>query len=600
MKKALIALTLMLAIQAFLPAQQSYTVHVGTFLDVRPQDFDPIRPLGFVYVNAIDGNLHQVYIGGYTTQAAAQSTADALRQRGFDSAQIQARDLRAGQQVTVIQMATRYLNKPIDWEHLQQAGQLYVILEDERIKVVAGVYEGIPAANQTLPAIKQLGYDDAFVKSVNSAELIKVTGFSTGLKEPLIPLNFTETPPPSPTTSPSPEPETRVNSQPVSMNTTQDRIVTTPRTPTVPRPDNASPASPPRIDREPVPATSTPAAVPAMANVGSLPEINGRVKRNSAMELQRVLQSSGYYSSTLDGYYGPGTTGAYQAMMAQDPSIRKYQILAANFPNPSAGVAGNRMQQAIDRLPTDPNASLIVEGSAEPMARAYQAYQLFLTTGPTLQVNNRMNEAIRSAYEGKTLTQVPPFDYRATYAYQDLNQLVKHLFFVHAAPGTDYAVPCWIYSRHPAEAAQAQDAISNFTNHFQVQACDGFQSWPEIQLLQAVAFDITPNARGERELLASATAHRSALYLSSSPLNTNERAAVDRWHERLWASLSTWAATDPMHADAAKALRVTYFQSLVRLEDYYMDRGFSSSEATGLALASIQSLAGVPLNRFAR
>ena len=103
---------------------------------------------------------------------------------------MQARDTRSGQQVTVIQIATRYLNKPIDWEKLQQAGPLYVLLEDERIKVLTGIFANIPAANEVLPDVQSLGYGDAFIKNVNSAELVQVNSFSTGLKEPLIPLNL--------------------------------------------------------------------------------------------------------------------------------------------------------------------------------------------------------------------------------------------------------------------------------------------------------------------------------------------------------------------------------------------------------------------------
>ena len=287
-------------------------------------------------------------------------------------------------------------------------------------------------------------------------------------------------------------------------------------------------------------------------------------------------------------------------MVTQDPTIQKYRILAEYYGTPGATVSGNRMQQAIDRLPSDANALLVIESASEPIAIAYQAYQLFMAAGPNAQTNAKMNQAIRSAYEGKQLSQRPPFDYRATYAYQDLNQLVKHLFFMHAAPSVDYAVPCWLYNRHPAETAQAQTAIAGFTNHFSVQPCDSFQSWPEVRLLQAVAFDITPSARDQQDMLAEAAGRRSALYLSSTPLSAQETTAVKAWNERLWAGLAGWSTTDPMHADAVKALKVAYFQSQVRLEDYYMDQGFEAAAATGLALASIQALAGVPLNRFAR
>jgi len=45
-------------------------------------------------------------------------------------------------------------------------------------------------------------------------------------------------------------------------------------------------------------------------------------------------------------------------------------------------------------------------------------------------------------------------------------------------------------------------------------------------------------------------------------------------------------------------LRLAYCQSQVRLEDYFLDQGFKSTEARQLALAALQAIVGVPLERF--
>jgi hypothetical protein len=36
----------------------------------------------------------------------------------------------------------------------------------------------------------------------------------------------------------------------------------------------------------------------------------------------------------------------------------------------------------------------------------------------------------------------------------------------------------------------------------------------------------------------------------------------------------------------------------VRLEDYFMDQGFDETQAKGLALATLQTIVGTPLDRF--
>lgn len=602
MKKPLTTLVLCFVIAGSLFAQNYYTVQVGSFLDVRPQDFDPIRPLGLVYANQVDGNLYDVYLGGYTSQDKANSMVNTLKGYGFNSAQAIAVDITNGQEVTVIQMATRYAGKTMDWDKLVRAGTIYAIVDNERIKIVAGIFSDIPNAKEVLPSIRSLGYDDAFIKQVNSAQLIPITPFTTGIKQPLIPLNISsETPPPAA------EPVSRPvvpESRPVAMDNSNERITTTtPRTPRVPRPADREETTTTR--GVVVPPGETPPSYGRVEPVRvernlELPAIRSRIKRRSALELQKVLKAEGYYTSTLDGYYGPGTTGAYEEAMANDATLKKYQWLAENMPIANTTGAANRLQQAINELYTDPNASLVIEASQEPIARAYQAYLLFTTLGPANEVNTLMNQSIRAAYDGKPLTQRPPFDYRATYAYQDLDQLIQHLHYIHAAPDIDYSVPCWLSKRHPEETSRARAAMVGFTSHLNLSACDPFLQWPEVQLLEAVANETTPAAQLSQEKLNEATTTRSRLYLSDTPLTASETTMVESWNQKLWDGLNQWAAADPLHANIVKALKVSYFQTQVRLEDYYMDQGFKADEAKGLALATIQTLVGLHLQRFAR
>jgi len=203
------------------------------------------------------------------------------------------------------------------------------------------------------------------------------------------------------------------------------------------------------------------------------------------------------------------------------------------------------------------------------------------------------------AYSGQRLANQAPFDYNATYAYQDLEQLILHLHYIHSAPGNDYAAPCWLYRRHPQETAAAYQRFANNPSlTLKIQSCDQFLQWPELRLATAIAFDLNPNQNLSTNRLQQAATRRAELYLAGTALPEYEKQAVTRWNRRLWEGLNRWSAADPMHSQIVKALKVAYYQSQVRLEDYFMDQGYNAEEAEGLALATLKTLVGYHLERF--
>lgn len=304
-------LLLACCLTAALTAQDLYTIKVGTFRDVKADDFTALKGKGFVYGAPSANNTVDVYLGQFASQATATSTAAGLATDGFRNAQALMLPTATGQQVTVIQIALQGGNRPIDWATMEKAGQLYVEAVDGTNKIVTGVYPDARTAASFLPAIRALGYTDAFVRKVNNVRLIPITQFETGIKKPLIPINMqanngntgtnvplSPNPVPNPASTGNPLPPTYDNS-------------TTP----TPNPYNPPPAT-------------TNVALPAPANTANLPAIDGRTKRQSSAELQRVLKEKGYYSGVVDGLYGPGTTTAYESAWGNMSEIRKYRKLS--------------------------------------------------------------------------------------------------------------------------------------------------------------------------------------------------------------------------------------------------------------------------------
>lgn len=573
MKKSLCFLLLASLLTTTLFAQKNayYTVLVGNFIDAKPQDFDNIRSLGFLVGNQMNGNQYQIQLAGFDTKSAADQVSQQLRAMGYSSAYTQTFPIDQGQTSTVIQIATRDLTKDVEWEKFELVGPLFALVNGSQVKIVTGTYPDVNTAKQQLTSIRNSGYSDAFIKRVNSSFLHPVTEFSTGIKKPLIPISFNNTR--RPATTEIPQVPTSFDQIPPSYGTV------TPRTP------NAS-------------ATYTSNSRGA---AGYVPSIRSTVKRRSVLELQKILKAQNTYAGKLDGYYGNGTESAYQAAMSSNHQLQKYKLLGERLDYNATTTAANssRLQQAINSLHTDPVAPSIIESSTLPIARAYQAYILYNSIGPSSEVNSLMNTAIREAYATSRFRSQPPFDYQATYAYQDLGQLILHLHYIHSAPGTNFTAPCWFFQKHPQETARTYEAYANMASpDFHLQACDQFLNWDEVKTLQAVATDLNGDAIMDQGKLSAAASRRSKLFLAPQQMTQGEINAFEAWNNTIWSRLNAWALRDPLHDKLVSTLKVAYFQSQVRLEDYYMDKGFNSQQATGLALATLQSLVGYHLERF--
>ena len=578
-----------------LTGQDYYTAFVGSFVEVRPQDFAKVRSLGFLYVQTGEGNLQQVFLGQYPKVTTAEEVVEALRAEGFTNARALPGKYPQGIDVPVIQIATRYDSKTINWQDLSKAGSLNVLLADGAVKVLTGTFPDVETAKAELPRIRSLGFDDAFVKMVNSGRLLPVTNVATGIKEDLIPLNLSDGAPVSTTTVPR---STVTPVQPEEIDVSDSGIITK-NPPAVPRPTTSPTTSPAATNPTSRPIGSTVSVVSPVVDKPAprLPEIRGNVKRNSVIELQRVLKSSGFYQSSLDGYYGTGTTQAYEQMRTQDFTVRKYQQLIPFYKNINATQKQNALQLAIRELPYDPNAPLVIEGDQTAIGLAYQAYLSFTGLGASAEVNQLMNDAIKAAYLNSGVS-TSVFNYRATYAYQGLDQLLLHLFYVHAAPAVSYLLPCWVNDRHPEATKNALQQMGDYRRLLQQENCGTFTSWEEIQLLQTIAMDLNPAALAQTEALQEAAGRQNILYYQTTGLPATEATILETWQQNLFRNVDRWAGSDPLLAPTAMALKMAYFQSQVRIEDHYLDQGVSEAVARQLSIAALRAIAGVPLKRF--
>ncbi|MCB0598898.1 MAG: SPOR domain-containing protein [Lewinellaceae bacterium] len=580
MKKLLplLALLALLATSSVAQNQSYYTIQVGTFIDAKPGDFKSLQPIAFVHANDLGNNLREVYVGGYSSREEAEKAAAKVRDKGYANAFVQERLLSTGQAVNVVQMATRRVDKAIEWEEFMKVGEIYGILSGNLIKIVTGPYASLEAAKGDQSRIRNLGYKDAFAKAANTAYLIRLTEFETGVKQDLFPIAFQQ-------------PGGRIGTVPAEPQV-QDYNVLIARTPDV-RGTEYTYGEPAVTDYNYTPAVTTPRSV-----APSMPNIRADIKRESVMSLQTVLKAENAYNSSIDGYYGNGTASAYQAVMQKDRTLRKYQALAESAALPGSQPADSELQQAVNELGSNPAVLSRLERSNDPMALAYRAYLLLASYGPSADVNRLMNTAIRAAFSGRMVANLP-FDPNATYAYQNLSQLVSHLYYMHCGSATNISAPCWLAERYPQESALANQACARVPGgNLRVQNCGQFDSWPEARLLVAIAAGLNPEEQFNQERLSQAAAERSRLYAAPSALNSAEAKAVESWNSNLLRGLDAWAVQDPLHRQLTSAFKVAYFQAQVRLEDYFMNKGYKVDQARGLALATLHTLVAYHLQRF--
>ncbi|MEN0047732.1 MAG: SPOR domain-containing protein [Bacteroidota bacterium] len=564
MKKFWLGLIAVFTLQTVVLAQDHYAVQVGIFLNPRLSDFESIRPLGFLYAEEEQGSTYRVFVGDYDNAKEAESIEKQLKQRGYLDAFVARRTTTLGTKAAVIQVATRLPKDQVNWDDFLSLGNVYVLAESNQVKIVTGVYRDLGEAKADLSRVRKSGFSDAFPKTVNSARLHELGTFELGsYKRDLIPIEFDRGSVVRNDDRRAYDNDFGVKGEP----TYEDRNVT------------AYEYQPERL----------PAAAAKPANFDlPTPKIRTNVKRKSVLDLQTVLKRLGTYKSSLDGYYGDGTASGFAQAANGDRTYQKYQLLSKYSSELESKGTASKAQSAINNLPEMPSVSLrVLEGSNLPVAKAYRAYWLFQSqNGSSRAVNDLMNTAIREAFrqQSKNSAAQLPIDARSTYAYEDLNQVARHLYYIHLLQSERVIIPCWMMGRHASEMGNSSYYVSD--------ECNGFYQWEVVRVLKSISDDMsttTPTQDGTT---------LTRLYLSPASLSQTEIQGLTSWNDILWQNLDAWGRRDPLHQKMATALKLSYFQTQVQLEDHFMDKGFSAVQAKGLALASLQAMVGENLERF--
>lgn len=585
----------------------TFTIHVGAFVNPKLTDFENIRPYGYLYAQKFN-NLLQVYMGDYATESEASKILTQIKQRGYPDAFITRRNLEMGTSVTIIQLGSEKAGTDIDWAYYMKAGTLQAFQSGNTIQIATGPYEDLDIASSRLDLIKKSGFNDAFIKNVNSVLLHKVTSFETG-SSIQIPKEYEEV-----LTAKAPAEEVVIAEIPPKKNPVPDVMVKKKAPANLdakkeePRPatydEVIAVKSPPITTESPVSpvATTKVAANEKKASIKTIaiPDIRSDVKRTSVLKLQEVLKTEGSYRSSLDGFFGPGTQKSLAEMMATDPEIQKYKLLTQAYRNNSP--KASELQTIIYEMGDDVAAGVSkLKRQKSAISKAYQAYGIFALSGKNQETDKLMNRAIKESFAGKKLKNKPPFDISAVYSYSDYKNLILHLRYIHSASGEDIGVPCWLFEKHQKETLLAFDPARELAKgDYEIQDCGNITQWESISLLETIMKEMTPDlADLDPATFATLQSKRAVLMLAPKAQSIEDYKKIDTWNTNLWNGLTKWEASDPLHSKMTTPLKVAYFQSWALLEDHFMNQGFTAKEARGLSLSILETIVEPYLGRYA-
>jgi SPOR domain len=157
----------------------TYTVQLGAFDDnVKQADFEAIR--SYAYIHKREG---LVFIGGFASEEAAQPVLAKVKAKGYDDAFVASRSFKKAKNVHIIQLASKNAGEAINWASYAKVGDLFSLSSGSLVRIVHGYYMDINDARVKLKEIQNMGFTDAFVKTVKDVQLNSITDFDTGDKK---------------------------------------------------------------------------------------------------------------------------------------------------------------------------------------------------------------------------------------------------------------------------------------------------------------------------------------------------------------------------------------------------------------------------------
>lgn len=541
-------------------AQQNFQffIHLGNFTNPTYTDFSKISHLSFLHATKTDATHADVFLIGFDDREKAEESLANVKRLGFTKAELAGRDLSKGKLQYYIQLGSVEKNKQVNWLKFEPIASLFAFPQSEVLKILSGPFQSISEAKKELDVLKNKGFADAFTREINQLATYPIGRFETN--------------------------------QILSDVSPSTKTLVIKGDSAVPESKTISQST------EEIPSFWPPKTMDA--KIGSTPNILSTLKRNSVLSLQKLLKTENYYPGLLTGYYNEATKTAYENALKSMPEMK--QFTSKNEVKTTSSIDLERLSSMIERLPEIKDPISALNKFSDPLAKAYAAYLSFLKNGAGKEVDTKMNAAIKGAFSGltKSPANMPFFDFKAVYSYPNLEQIILHLFYIHSIPDNNIPSPCWLFNAHQKETQSAAKRYNDAqVKNPSISGCDYVMDWQDIKLLNQIMIYLGGKQPDQQELFQVAE-ERTFLYNSNQPLDAQAAKSVLNWEIQTWEKLELWGKKDPINIGMLTALKIAYFQSFVRIEDHFLNKGMAGIEAKNMTTAVLATAMSPYLDRF--
>jgi hypothetical protein len=555
-KRGLLSLISFVFFSAFAIAQdvQVYHVSLGNFSGVKVFDFPGIANNGLVYSKPVNQGLLQINLGDYTDYGKALELTKAAKKAGFINARVEEMNL-SSQSTYYVQLASYdyFKQLSLDLSHIDQNRNLTGV--DNIIRILEGPFASRSQADEALQQIKT-SYSGAFIAK-----------FPKELVHPIGNFYFDQ----AAVSQPQPQLSTyNSNNQGMGIDELLNEEI----------------------------YTFWELHFDAKLKKISKPSIRGNKKRTSAIELQKLLKKDGSYNSSLDGYYGKGTKSAFDKAYNQDPVIQFTKSVITVKNENVVALEIENINDCLLNIPYEPKmCEEKLRTLSNPLAGAYIAYLEMIAKGPSQHLNKTMNMAIQLAFKNGSVNNNMRFDPKANYDYQNLEQIVQHLLYIHMNTGKEIPAPCWLYDYHIKDisAFSAKDPVSFSKIHW--NNCSSMYDWEEMDILMQIVKQISVGNKNDFESTSGWNEQIDLIYNQSS-ISEMTAKANESWSSNMVTNVYKWGQKDAYLEKLSYSIRLLYYHNLVLLEDLFMDKGQSPKESKKMALAAMNNMIGPYMNDF--
>jgi len=156
-----------------------YAIQLGASSQPDMKRYAKVKSYGYLYTVDAQNGMLRVMLGTYTSKSQANKVLSKVKSRGFKDAFVSGGYV-TGNKVYTVQFASYLYKDKVNWNKLQQVGDIRVDASEGRIKLVSGNFSEKSIADDYKKSLRSMGYSDAFVRQVNEARLLNMgTNYNT-------------------------------------------------------------------------------------------------------------------------------------------------------------------------------------------------------------------------------------------------------------------------------------------------------------------------------------------------------------------------------------------------------------------------------------